>query len=138
MKKSVPFFVFTFIVFSFVVSAIAQESETSASAVPTLAVEEERLTIETKDKGNPAAKNLKLSREFRRRLPNGFAAVVDNVQREKIYSIQREYYEVIELLRLRIELLESERNSKIGAVLTSEQAERVKRSTQRALRSSQR
>ena len=114
-----------FFALSFAV-AVAQEAD---SNVPSA---DERVVIETKDKEGPANKGLKLTREIRPRLPNGFGPVVDAAQREKIYKIQGEYNELIAMLELRIELLKKERDAKIESVLTPSQLERVRTPSRRA------
>lgn len=132
MQKSVLFLLVTFIVFSFTAAVIAQDTEDTS----TPSVSDERLSLEAKEKENPASKDLKLEKEIKPRLPNGFAPVVDAAQREKIYTIQKEYNELIALLELRIKLLKQERDTKIDAVLTPSQLERVKRPAKRIVQRS--
>jgi hypothetical protein len=104
-------------------AAVAQETDTEPK--------DERVVIETKDKDGPAYKGLKLEKEIKPRLPNGFAPVVDGAQREKIYSLQREYNALIALLELRIELLKKERDAKIESLLTPTQLEKVRTPSRR-------
>ena len=111
--------------------AVAQEADVSTGSTPTAAVSDERLVIETKDKEGPTNKGLKLNKEIRPRLPNGFGPIVDAAQKEKIYKIQGEYNELIAMLELRIELLKKERDAKIESVLTPSQLERVRASARR-------
>jgi len=118
--------------------AVAQEEPTPEPTpgdrtAPTAPNNETRLVIETKDKTSPAMKGLKPAGEFRRRLPNGFAALVNTTQREEVYKIQEEYYELIALLELRVELLKQERDVKIDAVLTPAQQERLNRPVRRTI-----
>ena len=109
-------------------TAVAQETtqEPASPTAQTARVVEERLTIETKDKETPAMRGLKLERTFRRAVPQGYGPVVDAAQREQIYKIQEEYFEVIALLELRVELLKKERDAKIEGVLTPAQLQRVR------------
>jgi hypothetical protein len=103
---------------------IAQEND----GAPTTPVKEERIVLETKDKDTPAMKGLKLEKEYSPRLPNGYGpagAAVTATQRESIYKILTEYRELIDLLKLRIELLEKERDAKMEAVLTPAQQQRL-------------
>ena len=123
------------------VSAVAQETDENAPEVNTPEVnapgvnipDEERVVIETKDREGPANKGLELEREVRPRLPNYYGQVVDATQREAIYTIQRQYNELIAFLRLRIELLERERDAKVEAVLTPSQLERVRNPVRRTI-----
>ena len=113
-------------------TATAQENGNApTTAVPaTVQIERptaERLTIETRDKDTQAMRGLKPDRTFRRAVPRGYGPVVEAAQREQIYKIQEEYFEVIALLELRLELLKAERDAKIEAVLTSAQLERIQR-----------
>lgn len=65
----------------------------------------------------------------RGRLPNYYTQVVDDEQREEIYSIQADYdARINELLRQAV-ALRNERNSKVEAVLTPDQLEQVKKIT---------
>ena len=125
MQKSVLLAVVTILALS-LVSAVAQETDGTPS--------EERVVIETKDKEGPANAGLKLEREIRPRLPNGFGPIVNPTQREEIYSIQRDYNPLIAMLELRINLLKMERDAKVEAVLTPSQLERVRTPARRAPR----
>jgi len=133
MKKTFLFSVAAFFVLSFV-TATAQEEE--GTSVPATAATD-RFTVETKVSEAPAVKEavkgLKLEQDFRRRLPNGFAQLVTPAQRDEVYKIQQEYFEVIEMLKLRVKLLEEERDAKVDAVLTSEQQQRLNRPIRRIL-----
>ena len=127
MPKAIILSVATLFVLSFI-AAVAQETtpEPDPPAPQTARLAEERLTIETRDKGTPAMKDLKLERTFRRAVPQGYGPVVDAAQREQIYKIQEEYFEVIALLELRVELLKKERDAKIEGILTPAQLQRVR------------
>ena len=118
MQKLVLLSVVSFLAFS-LVAAVAQETDNPP--------DEERVVIETKAKDAPN-KGLTLEREVRPRLPNYYASVVDSTQREAIYTLQRQYNELIAFLELRVELLKKERDGKIEAVLTPAQLERVRAS----------
>jgi hypothetical protein len=124
MQKSILFSIITFFVLSLTVAIVAQETGT---------VDDERLVIETKDKDGPATKGLKLEKEYKPRLPNGFAPIVDAAQKETIYKIQTEYNTLIALLELRIDLLKKERDTKIDTVLTPTQLEKINRPARRTL-----
>ncbi len=64
-------------------------------------------------------------RTFRPRLPNFYAQVVTEEQRQKIYDIQRKYFPKIETLRKQLEALVAQRDAEIEAVLTEEQKAKV-------------
>lgn len=112
---------------SFAVSALAQETGRTPAPVSG----EERLAIEIQDqKESSAVKNLKLEKEYKPRLPNGFGPSgvgVDAAQKAKIYEIMREYNEVIAMLELRLKLLKQELDAKVDAVLTPAQQQRLNR-----------
>ena len=123
MKKTILLCVASFFVLAFAI-AVAQE-DSSSSAISAA----ERLVIETKAKDTPAVKGLKLEKEFKPRVPNGFVsqAKIDAKQREEIYKILTEYHELIDLLELRVQLLKEERDAKVDAVLTPAQQQRLNR-----------
>jgi len=131
MKQSIVLFIAACFVLSFAV-AVAQEAEQTPESVQERTVtppNEERLVLETREKDRPVMKGLKLEREYRPRLPNGFAPLIGNntAQREEIYKLLTEYHETIALLELRVELLKNERDVKIDSVLTHEQQQRLNR-----------
>ena len=132
MQKSILVFLAAAFALSFA-AAIAQEEPAESRPTPATPSGETRLAIETKDKTSPTMKGLKPAREFQRRLPNGFAALVNTTQREHVYKVQEEYYELIALLELRVELLKQERDARIDAVLTPAQQERLNRPVRRAV-----
>ena len=122
MQKPILLSLFALAAFSF---ATAQDTDTAPPPNS-----EERLTIETKDKDGPANKGLKLSKESKPRLPNGFGPTginVDAAQKEKIYKILDDYNTLIAMLELRIELMKKERDAKVDAVLTPAQFQRLNR-----------
>ena len=110
------FFAISFFVLVLPMVAFAQD-EPFVTAIG----EGERFTIETKEKNTAASKGLKIEKKLTTRLPNGYRAVVSASQKEDIYSLQKEYGALIELLKLRIELLETELNTKIDSVLDDTQ-----------------
>lgn len=59
------------------------------------------------------------------RLPNYYAQVVDQNQREAIYKIQQEYEPKLAELRQKLDALTKERDAKIRAVLRPEQLKKV-------------
>ena len=130
MTRSILLSVATCFALSFAV-AVAQEEAQETVQESVLASEpvqnEERLIIETRYKDASAMRGLRPEREFQGRLPNGFRSLVSTAQRDAIYKIQEDYYELIALLELRVELLKNERDVKIDAVLTPEQQQRLNR-----------
>ena len=130
MLTAISLAVITSFALSFAV-ADAQENDTSFSAA---AVQEDRLTIETRDRNTPAMRGLTVERLARPRVPNGFAPLVTPVQREEILKIQAEYHELISLLQMRIDLLTQERNIKYENVLTPAQLQRLSPAHREGLR----
>jgi hypothetical protein len=130
--------VFALVALTFTVAIVAQDLAEPVTPVTPVtlataqATGEERLVIETKDKKeSPAVKNLKIETVYRPRLPNGYGpagANVDASQRERILKFLTDYNEVIAMLKLRVELLEKERDVKIEAVLTPDQKQLLPRS----------
>ena len=86
----------------------------------------ERLALESGEANTTVARGLEIAKKFAKRLPNGYAAVIDESQRDEIYQIQEEYYNSIEMLKLRLQVLESERDHKIDALLGTEQKAKLK------------
>ena len=86
----------------------------------------DRLATEQADKDRDVYKGLVVGKKFAGRLPNGYREVVSNSQREEIYKIQQDYFDMVELLKARLELLESEKNLKIDGLLTGEQRVKLK------------
>jgi hypothetical protein len=129
MNKSIFFSVSTFCVLSFAI-AVAQEENVAADS-------DGRFSVETKVKdtqaGKDAIKGLKLEKEYKPRLPNGFAnlANVNATQKEGIYKILTEYHELIDMLELRVKLLKEECDAKVDAVLTPDQQQRLNRPIRR-------
>ena len=130
MNKPIVLSIAAFFAFSFAVP-LAQETEgtstSPASNMDRLKIEMKDKEDKEKDKENLVYRGLKLEQKFQRRLPNNFAPLVTPAQRDQIYKLQEEYFETLALLELRVELLKKERDSKIDAVLTSEQLQRLNR-----------
>lgn len=61
----------------------------------------------------------------RGRLPNYYAAVVSQAQREKIYGIQAKYTDRIEELQKQLDALKNQRDDEVEAVLTPDQLAKV-------------
>ncbi|MCC6126548.1 MAG: hypothetical protein IT426_16430 [Pirellulales bacterium] len=59
------------------------------------------------------------------RLPNYYADVVTEKQRDEIYKIQEAYKPKIDALKTQLEALNKEMNEKITAVLTAEQKKKI-------------
>lgn len=70
--------------------------------------------------------------EPRGRLPAYYGEVIDNQQREKIYDIQSRILAQISQLQQQIAQLEQQRDAEVVAVLTAEQAAKVKELTEAA------
>ena len=67
------------------------------------------------------------ARRGSRRLPLYYARVVSSEQRERIYEIQAEYAEEIELIENELKKKMNERDQAVQAVLSVEQLDEVKR-----------
>ena len=67
------------------------------------------------------------ARRGSRRLPLYYARVVSSEQRERIYEIQAEYAEEIELIENELKKKMNERDEAVQAVLSVEQLDEVKR-----------
>ena len=122
MLTAVSLAVITSFILSFAV-AVAQEGGAFISGAAV--VQEDRLTIETRDRNTPAMRGLTVEELTRPRVPDGFGPLVTAAQREEIHKIQAEYHELISLLQLRIDLLTQERNIKYENVLTPAQLQRL-------------
>jgi hypothetical protein len=59
------------------------------------------------------------------RLPNYYADVVTEKQREEILKIQEEYKPKLDALQAQLDALKKERNEKISGVLTADQKKKV-------------
>ncbi|MDR1268615.1 MAG: hypothetical protein LBK82_03730 [Planctomycetaceae bacterium] len=128
MKKSRTLGISTIscILFSVTVTVVTAQ-ETSVPSGITVVPSNTRLQLEKAEQGSPAMNGLKVDKKITGRLPNGYRNIVsDNKQRDKMYSVQKEYIELIELLKIRIELLEWESALQVDALLTSDQVQKVK------------
>lgn len=106
--------------------SLQAQSETPKAAPATSPVDGGRFRLESTEMDGPVMKTVTLDKKITGRLPNGYRSVVTDSQRDEIYKIQKEYNEIIERLKIRIQLLESERNQKVDALLTTEQANRIR------------
>ncbi len=88
---------------------------------------QDRLALEKAELTRPVLKGLDHGKKLGGRLPNGYRAVVSNSQRDEIYDVQKDYAHLIELLKLRIALLERERDQKVDALLTKEQVATIRK-----------
>ncbi|MDR0705089.1 MAG: hypothetical protein LBF88_08880 [Planctomycetaceae bacterium] len=124
MKKMNVFGISMISCLLFAVIATAQEtsvpSDVAAKPVGT------RLKLEKAEQERPVMNGLKNEKKLTGRLPNGYRNIVSNKQRDDIYSIQKEYNELIELLKLRIELLEQESAQQVDALLDADQVQKIK------------
>jgi hypothetical protein len=74
--------------------------------------------------GQPAVRVVKKIRG-RGRLPNYYANVVTEKQKDEIYKIQEEYKPKIDAAKAQLDALNKEMKEKISAVLTAEQKKKV-------------
>lgn len=102
------------------VNGVAQEPASPASGAA------------AKDSATPEAGTPKRRSEPRGRLPAYYGEVIDNQQREKIYDIQSRILAQIGQLQQQIAQLEQQRDAEVVAVLTAEQAAKVKELTEAA------
>jgi colicin import membrane protein len=77
------------------------------------------------DEPAPKAKAAKAEGAAKHQLPDYYADVVDNEQREKIYAIQAEYDPQIKSLTATLDALKAKRKAAYAAVLTPAQQEKV-------------
>ena len=78
-------------------------------------------TTTSKEKQVEESTVKKPRKEPRGRVPTYYNAVIDGIQREKIYSIQKEYASKLEKLQSEIDSLKKEMNARIEQTLTPEQ-----------------
>ena len=82
--------------------------------------------LEIKDQAaGEGFRGMKVTKRFTRRLPNFYSQVVSDAQRDKIYAIQADYFEPIEMLTLRLDRLRAERDAQIEAILTADQKTKI-------------
>ena len=96
---------------------IAQQTETpkKPSVPPPSVAPQEGATPESPPPGRT------VRRAPRGRLPAYFSAIVSQKQRGQIYTVQAQYSEKINTLRMQINQLLAERDRKVDSVLTPEQ-----------------
>lgn len=85
-----------------------------------------RVSAQDTQGGKPKAESTEGKTAFRGRLPAYYGRVVDETQRQEIYTIQGKYNEQIVELRSQIEKLEAQRDTEVEEVLTDEQRAQVK------------
>ena len=89
-------------------------------------------------KAMPAAKDpLEIQPVLPKRLPDHYAAVIDDAQRDEIYAIQARYAPEIEKLQAQLSAVMGRRNAEIRAVLTPEQQIKVDALTDEAAKKQQ-
>lgn len=89
-----------------------------------LLVADGRVSADDKAEGKAEVKKKERAKP-RGRLPNYFAAVVSQSQREQVYAIQARYAKQIDDLQRQIDELEATRDKEVDGVLTPEQLEKV-------------
>lgn len=121
------------------VIAVAQEQPVNPSqvnpspavaAVGSTAATGGRFDVEKGEKDAAVSKGLKVEKKISGRLPNGYKSVVSASQKEDIYQLQKDYFELIELLKVRIELLEKELDAKVDALLDDNQKKTLRNNGQ--------
>lgn len=125
MKKWGSLAIFCFVI-SGAVTLLAQENKDTETTTSPPKIQE-RYNLEQAELERPASKGLAHEKKIIGRVPNGYGQVVTNSQREEIYKIQKDYNELIELIKVRIHLLEVERDNNIDGLLSVEQKQRIKR-----------
>lgn len=101
----------------------AEEENASSAASSSSAV----LDLEKTEVERPVNQGHKLP-DFKRRVPDGFAKLINGAQRDKVYEIQQEYYVIIETLKARIAAMEAECNNRMEMVLEEKQRDELRRS----------
>lgn len=96
-----------------------------------LLVADGRVSADDKAEGKKEVKKKERAKP-RGRLPNYFATVVSQSQREQVYAIQARYAKQIDDLQRQIEELETARDKEVDGVLTAEQLEKVNAKRQEA------
>ena len=79
--------------------------------------------------GRPAEEMAQIQqpKQFRGRLPSYYGEVVDERQRQQIYTIQRRYFAQIENLKAQLEAVTEQRDAEVTAVLSLQQQAEVQR-----------
>ena len=124
MKRFVsPLLVFLFLGMISVVVAQNEQEATETKDAPKYGP---IFQLEIKDQANGEAfRGMKVEKKFTRRLPNFYRDVVSDKQKDAVYAIQADYFEPIEMLTLRLERLQKERDAQIEAVLSAEQKKKI-------------
>ncbi len=110
----------------FLVSGSLAAQTTSGSSESRFALESTDLKVDA-----PVMKNITL-KHAKPRLPNYYASVVTQKQRDDIRAIQNEYLPLIDILSARLDALRNEMNEKTRAVLSDEQRMKVERTAEDA------
>lgn len=98
---------------------------TSRAAVSQDKPPAEKAADTAKPESQPAEGKKAKPEKSKGRLPPYFAEVVDQKQREEIYRIQEEFGPKIDALKAQLAALAKDRDEKIAAVLTPEQAKKL-------------
>ena len=124
MKRFVsPLLVFLFLGMVSVAVAQTEQEATETKDAPKYGP---IFQLEVKDQANGEAfRGMKVVKKFARRLPNFYRDVISEEQKDTVYAIQADYFEPIEMLTLRLERLQKERDAQIEAVLSAEQKKKV-------------
>ena len=124
MKRFVsPLLVFLFLGMVSVAVAQTEQEATETKDAPKYGPV---FQLEVKDQTNGEGfRGMKVVKKFARRLPNFYRDVISEKQRDDVYAIQADYFEPIEMLSLRLERLQKERDAQIEAVLTAEQKKKI-------------
>ncbi|MDR0337612.1 MAG: hypothetical protein LBI18_11035 [Planctomycetaceae bacterium] len=111
---------FIFFLFFFSLTVAAQGTATPKTPAG------ERFQLEKAELERPIAKGLTIEKKLSGRLPNGYRNIVTEKQKSEMYAIQKNYAELIELLKIRIALLEQECDQQLDALLTSDQVQKIR------------
>jgi len=124
MKRFVlPLLIFLFLGMVSVAVAQTEQEATEAKDAPKYGP---IFQLEVKDQTNSEGfRGIKVEKKFARRLPNFYRDVVSDEQRDAVYAIQADYFRPIEMLTLRLERLQKERDAQIEAVLNAEQKKKI-------------
>ena len=124
MKRFVsPLLVFLFLGMVSVAVAQTEQEATETKNAPKYGP---IFQLEVKDQANGEGfRGMKVVKKFARRLPNFYRDVVSDEQKDAVYAIQADYFGPIEMLTLRLERLQKERDAQIEAVLSAEQKKKV-------------
>jgi hypothetical protein len=120
MKKNLPQCLVGISMFALLLFAFSVTGQEAAKA------NGERLQLEKAESNRPIQSELKIEKKITGRLPVGYKNVVKKSQIDEIHNIQREYAEIIERLKLRIELLEQECDKQVDALLEPEQVQKIR------------